>query len=461
MNKIIDYTGLSHLEVCEKNLESITPILNRAYPIDLADFIIDQPTLAKQLLVFNLLIEEKSVLTFEYLPFKIQKVFIEKLPEEKKITLLNALSPDDRTALLEELPSDVVNVLLKHLTPEERALSVQLLGYPKSSVGRLMTPDYIAIKKDWSVREVLDFVRKKGKDSETLNVIYVVDDNGVLLDDLRIREFLLNPLDAKVESLADHKFIALLVTDKVENAIRIFRKYARTALPVIDQKGVLLGIVTVDDIMALSVEEDTEDIQKIGGVAALSEPYIETPFFSLMRKRAGWLIILFVGELFTASAMGFYESEIEQAVVLALFLPLIISSGGNAGSQASTLIIRALALGEISIKDGWTIMRREVLSGLFLGTVLGSIGFMRVSVWGYIFPSYGEHWLLLAGTIFFSVIGVVLWGTISGAMLPLVLDKLGIDPATSSAPFVATLVDVTGLMIYFNIALIILKGTLL
>ncbi|MBA3603641.1 MAG: magnesium transporter [Parachlamydiaceae bacterium] len=461
MNEIVDYTGLSHLEVSEETIETITPILNRAYPIDVADFIIDQTSLEDQLLVFNALTPEKSVLTFEYLSTRIQKIFIRELPEEKKIKLLNALSPDDRTALLEELPPFLVSILLKYLSPEERALSLSLLGYPKESVGRVMTPDYISIKLDWTVQEVLDYIRKKGHDSETLNVIYAVDEKGVLVDDFRIREFLLNPLDTKVEKLSDHKFIGLLVTASIENAILIFRKYARTALPVIDSDGMLLGIVTVDDIMALSVEEDTEDIQKIGGVAALSEPYIDTPFFSLMKKRAGWLIILFVGELLTASVMGHYEEEISQAVVLALFLPLIISSGGNSGSQASTLIIRALALGEISIKNWWIIMKREIFSGLFLGGILGLMGFIRVSLWGMIFLSYGEHWLLIAITVSLSLIGVVLWGTISGAMFPLILQRCGVDPATSSAPFVATLVDVTGLIIFFNIALYVLKGTLL
>lgn len=461
MNEVVDYAGLSHLEVSKETIESITPTLNHAYPIDLADFIIDQSTLDQQLLIFNALEPERKVLTFEYLPFRIQKTFIEELPEDQKITLLNALSPDDRTALLEELPPDLVCLLLKYLSPEERALSVRLLGYPKDSVGRLMTPDYISVKLDWTVQEVLDYIRKKGHDSETLNVIYAVDDKGVLVDDFRIREFLLSPLDSTVGKLADYRFIALHVTDSVENAIRIFRKYARTALPVIDQKGILLGIVTGDDIMALSVEEDTEDIQKIGGVAALTEPYIDTPFFSLIKKRVGWLVILFVGELFTASAMGYYEDEIAKAVVLALFLPLIISSGGNSGSQASTLIVRALALGEITIKDWWRIVKREVTSGLFLGTILGVIGFIRVIIWSQLFSSYGEHWLLIAFTIFLSLVGVVTWGTLSGAMLPLILNRCGVDPATSSAPFVATLVDVTGLIIYFNIALIVLKGTLL
>lgn len=460
MKQLSSYYLLSQLDINKETLASAASLLNRVSPIDLADFIADQPT-QKQFLIFNALTPEKAILTFPYLPFKIQKLFVQAVPSEREVTLLNALPPDDRTALLEELPTDLVNSLLKHLSPEERALSIQLLGYPKNSVGRLMTPDYIAIGITWTVREVLDYIREHGHDSETLNVVYAVDDIGVLVDDFRIRELLLSPLETVMEQLADHKFVCLHVDDSEEAAINTFRKYFRSVLPVIDQRGVLLGIVTIDDILALSTAEDTEDIQKIGGVSALKEPYLDVPFLSMMHKRIGWLTILFLGELLTASAMGYYEDSIAKAVVLALFLPLIISSGGNAGSQASTLIVRALALGEVTFRDYWKIMRREIFSGLFLGTALGCIGFIRVAVWGMVLPTYGEHWLLLAFTIFFSLIGVVLWGTFSGAMLPLLLYRCGFDPATSSTPFVATLVDVTGLIIYFNIALIILHGTLL
>lgn len=451
---------LDELKIDQETIGDAVSLLNRASSIELADFIAEKPA-EEQLLIFNLLTPEKTVSTFPYLPFKIQKRFVQAVPSEREVTLLNALSPDDRTALLEELPTNLVNCLLKHLSPEERSLSIQLLGYPKNSVGRLMTPDYIAIQITWTIREVLEYIRKNGHDSETLNVIYAVDDSGILVDDFRIRELLLNPPDTVMEQLADHKFVFLFVDDSEEVAINKFRKYFRTVLPVIDEKGVLLGIVTIDDILALSTAEDTEDIQKIGGVSALKEPYLNVPFFSLIYKRVGWLMILFIGELFTATTMGYYETEIAQAVVLALFLPLIISSGGNAGSQASTLVVRALALEEIFSRDWWRVLRREIFSGLILGMILGFIGFLRVAIWGNLFHMYGEHWFLVAITIFFSLIGVVTWGSISGAMLPIVLNKCGFDAATSSTPFVATLVDVTGLVIYFNIALIILRGTML
>lgn len=434
-------------------------ILKRS-PSDLAEYI--QTRLEEeQQIIFSQLPDHLAVQTFEYLPFPIQKAVLSNLSTERAGRLLNHLSPDDRTAFLEELPDSVVNQLIKLLSPEERVLTLKLLGYPEDSVGRLMTPDYIAIKKNWTVQQVLDYIRKYGHDSETISVIYIVDNKGVLLDDIRIREFLFAPLDARVSELMDRHFVALSAYDNEEHAIQIFRKYERSALPVVDKKGVLLGIVTFDDIFQLVKEEDTEDIQKIGGMEALKEPYMQTPFFSLMRKRIGWLVILFLGEMLTASAMGFFQNEISKAVVLALFLPLIISSGGNSGSQASTLIIRAMALGEIELRDWWQVMRREILSGLFLGSALGLIGFIRVVTWGLISNMYGPHWFLIALTIFFSLIGIVLWGTLTGSMLPFLLRRLGLDPATSSAPFVATLVDVTGVIIYFSIALFVLQGTLL
>lgn len=451
---------LRQIEFTPNNIHEYLDQLNSALLVDLVNLIESKP-IEQQLLIFGVLSHNAAVTVFPYLPIRIQKEIINTLPSNRIANLLNALPPDDRTALLEELPGDVVSQLLKFLSPKERAISIKLLGYPENSVGRLMTPDYIAIKLNWTVREVLDYIRENGRDSETLNVIYAIDDVGHLVDDFRIREFLLASLNTKIENLADHKFLALNVEDDIQKTINTFRKYDRVALPVIDSKGILLGIVTVDDIIALSSEEDTEDIHRFGGVETLDGPYMEIPIFELIRKRVGWLVILFVGELLTASAMGYFEAEIAKAVVLALFVPLIISSGGNAGSQASTLIIRALALGEITLRDWWRIMRRELLSGVMLGLVLGTIGFFRVTLWSQFSNIYGAHWILIALTVFFSLIGVVLWGTLSGSMLPLILKKCGFDPAVSSAPFVATLVDVTGLVIYFSIAILILQGTLL
>jgi magnesium transporter len=307
----------------------------------------------------------------------------------------------------------------------------------------------------------LDYVRRHGQDSETLNMIYVVDEDGVLIDDIRMRKFLLADPDLRVADLMDDRFTSLKANDDRQTAVNVFRQADLAALPVTDSDGVLIGIVTNDDILDVAEELATEDIQRIGGSEALDEPYMKIAFHQMVRKRAGWLVILFLGEMLTATAMGFFEKEIERAVVLALFVPLIISSGGNSGSQAATLVIRALALGEVRLRDWWRIMRREVFSGLALGSILGGIGFLRITIWSAFSDMYGPYWFLVALTVGVALVGIVLWGTLSGSMLPLILRKLGFDTASSSAPFVATLVDVTGLVIYFSVAAIVLRGTLL
>jgi magnesium transporter len=434
--------------------------LKELVPIEIVD-LIENATEEERILIFNALQSDVASTVFEFLTFPLQKEFLDALPSEQGAKLLNALSPDDRTAFLEELPSEVLKELLKLLSNTERALTLKLLGYPEYSVGRLMTPDYIAIKADWTVAQVLEYVRKYGHYSETISVIYVIDEQGKLTDDMDLKSFLFAAPEAKVSSLTDDKFIALNVNDDQESAIPVFQRFGRSALPVVNNNGVLLGLVTADDILNLITDEDTEDMQKVGGLEALDGPYMETPFFELMQKRAGWLVILFIGEMFTATAMGYYQQEIEKAVVLTLFLPLIISSGGNSGSQASSLIIRALALGEVKLKDWWKIMHREIFSGLFLGSVLGIIGFFRITLWSLFTDMYGVHSTLLAISVGLSLLGVVLWGTLSGSMLPLILKSFKFDPATSSAPFVATIVDVTGVIIYFTIAYLILQGTLL
>ncbi|WP_374950323.1 magnesium transporter [Mucilaginibacter sp.] len=403
----------------------------------------------------------RAVNVFRILDFPTQERIIKKLSGKKVSEIINELPPDDRTAFFSELHGDAVTKLILHLSPADRKEALSLLGYKEDSVGRLMTPDYIAVKKHWDVTRVLAHIRRYGKNSETIDVIYVIGDNGVLLDDIRIREILLVAPETKVNDLMDGRLIALSANDPQEEAINVFRMNNRTALPVTDDDDILLGIVTVDDILWIANEEYTEDIQKIGGTEALDEPYLDINLFRLVKKRVGWLVILFLGEMLTATAMGFFEHAIEQAVVLALFIPLIISSGGNSGSQASTLIIQAMALGEVTISDWWRVMRREILSGLMLGVTLGMIGFLRIAVFSAFSNLYGPHWALVGVTIGFSLVGVVLWGSLAGSMLPLLLKKLGADPATSSAPFVATLVDVTGLIIYFSFAVLILKGTLL
>jgi magnesium transporter len=430
-------------------------------PADVAEVILDLAE-DEQVIIFRLLPNALAADVFEYLDVEAQQQLLRAMAHEQVVAILNEMSPDDRTALLEEMPSAAARQLIKLLTPDERRIAQALLGYPEDSVGRLMTPDFVAVHDDWTVKEVLDHVREFGRDSETLNVIYVVDERGKLIDDLRMREFLLRPFEAKVSDFRDRAFIALKVNDSQEEALNAFRRYDRVALPVVDSNGVLVGIVTSDDMLDVAEEEATEDIQKLGGMEALDEPYTTIPLMRMVKKRATWLIILFLGEMLTATAMQGYNGEIEKAAILAMFLPLIISSGGNSGSQATTLVIRAMALGELRLGDWFRVVRKELLSGLSLGLILGTIGFFRISLWQYLHIfDYGKYHWLVAFTVGVALVGVVLWGTISGAMLPFLLRRCRLDPATSSAPFVATLVDVTGLIIYFNVALFILRGTLL
>jgi len=417
--------------------------------------------LEDQVVTFRVLPRRDAAAVFEYLTRETQETLLKAMAQEDVAALLNEMAPDDRTMFLEELPAAATRQLLTLLTPEERNVAVKLLGYPEGSIGRLMTPNYVAVREHWTIREVLDYVRSHGQDSETLNVIYVVDEHHALVDDIRIREVLLTDPDHHVRDIMDRRYVALKATDDQETAVAAFRQHDRVALPVTDTAGMLIGIVTIDDIIDVAEATVTRDIQRIGGSEALDEPYMRIAFSTMIRKRAGWLTALFLGEMLTATAMQTFEGEISKAVVLAMFVPLIISSGGNSGSQASTLVIRALALGEVGIRDWWRVMRREVLAGLALGSILGAIGFLRISVWSSVSNIYGPHWMLIAITVALSLIGVVLWGTLIGSLLPFLLRRLGFDPATSSAPFVATLVDVTGLVIYFTVAMVVLRGSLL
>jgi magnesium transporter len=435
--------------------EQLHELLDDQNISDVANLIEDMPDYHAR--IIESMSVHRAASVFKILDLNAQKNIIKTLSPTKTAGLLNELPPDDRTDFLEELPSNAVRELIKLLDNEERKITLSLLGYPENSVGRLMTPDYVYVYETNTVQRVLETVRRVGKNSETIDVIYVINEKGELLDDIRIREFILASPDKKVKDLMDDRVISLNAYQDQEEAAEVFRMNNRVALPVVSNSNKLLGIVTIDDILWVAAEEFSEDIQKIGGTQALEQPYLEMPLFSLFRKRVGWLVVLFLGELLTASAMKYFEAEIGRALVLVLFIPLIISSGGNSGSQASTLIIQAMAVGEITTKDWWRVLRREILSGLLLGGVLGLIGFLRIFVWHAISPElYGIHWTRVGITVSATLLGVVLWGTLCGSMLPMVLKKLGADPAVSSAPFVATLVDVTGLVIYFSVALMIL-----
>lgn len=443
-----------------RNFTAIRSLLEPVDAVLLADVLREIP-IRKVLIIFRLMTRRDATKVFSHLPVSYQEGIMEELGDTNVAQILNEMPPDDRTALLEVLPIDIRKKLLDMLTPEERAVASKLLAFPRNSVGRRMTPDYIAVHPDWTIGWTLEHIRNMAMEKETINMIYVIDEKGVLIDDISLKRIILTAPEKKISDIMDYEFRYLNANVDQEIAVEMFKKHDRIALPVVNNERQLIGIVTVDDVLDIQEEEVTEDIQKFGAVEVMKEPYLDVPFFKLVQKRAGWLTVLFLGEMLTATAMGFFEKEIVRAVVLVLFIPLIISSGGNSGSQASTLIIRAMALGEVSLRDWWRIIRREFFVGLALGCILGIIGFSRIALWNLFTNIYGEYWLFIAITIFITLSGVVLWGTLVGSMLPLVLKRLGTDPAVSSAPFVATLVDVSGLVIYFGAAMALLHGKLL
>ena len=429
-------------------------------PVDLADLVSDLRA-ESRVVVFRLLPKDIAAETFSYCEFDTQQDLLHDMAREEVGALLNDMSPDDRTQLFEDLPGNVMSELINSLNAEERSIALALLNWPEDSIGRLMTPDYLIIKKHWTVQQALDHIRNFGKDSETLNYLYVTE-HGTLVDDIHIREVLLASPDALIADIMDENVDSLLVTDDQETAVQAFKKLDRFALPVVDIDNKLLGIVTLDDVLDVAEEQATEEMQRFGAVVALDDPYIDVPIVELIRKRATWLVVLFLGGFLTATAMSAFEKTIDTAVILALFLPLIISSGGNSGSQAATLIVRALALGEVSLSDWWRIMRREITAGFFLGLLLGTLGFGRIMIGEALSGHYNPNVTpYIAAVIFISLVGIVMAGTIAGSMLPLLMKRLGFDPAASSAPFVATFSDVTGIVIYFSIATLLLRGILL
>ena len=399
---------------------------------------------------------------FPYLDTFLQKKIVKTITKARAAFILNELNSDDRIAFYSSLKGVERSTYLDFLNEKEKDAVHDILGYPDNSVARLINTEFATIETQITIAEASEHLRKNHKDTETANVIYVVDNEGKLIDDIPVRRFVLNDPGRKIADILDGHCVSLKMTDTKEDAIIKFKEYDRVVLPVTNNDNLLLGVLTIDDVMDADEQRNTKEIQNFGGVEGLDYPYVKTSFFALIKKRATWLVVLFVGEMFTATAMAYFDAEISKAVVLALFVPLIISSGGNSGSQAATLIIRAMSLKELTVKDWWFVMRREILSGLTLGFILGTIGFIRIAIWQNLhLYNYGPYWLLLALTIFLALIGIVMWGTLSGSMIPIILKKLKIDPATSSAPLVATLVDVTGLVIYFTIAAVILKGTIL
>ena len=431
------------------------------HPADIADQL-TQKSSKDRVLSFLLLAGEAKAEVFPYFDSEIQQELILNLGNEATKELFNELAPDDRTLLLTDFPDSIIKEIINLLDQKEREQALNLLGYESDSIARLMTPHYIQAKKDWTVKRVLESIKIYGKKAETLNFVYVVNDKNKLIDDLRIGQLLMAEDSTLIEELMDKNFIAIRTTEKIEESLAIFDKYDREALPIVTEKGILVGIVTFDDLLEQIEQRDTEDMQKFGSMEELDLSYTKTSLSDLVKKRAGWLVVLFLGELLTASAMGHYDDEIAKAVVLALFVPLIISSGGNSGSQAASLIIRAMALKELQLRDWWYVMKKEFVSGLLLGGILGLLGFIRIVIWQETgIYDYGPYWLSVALSVSTSLLFIVLWGTLSGSLIPFLLRKMKLDPAAASAPFVATLVDVTGLIIYFSVSALFLAGKLL
>ena len=431
------------------------------HPSDIADMVIALPPKHEGIL-FRVLPRELATRVFAYLPHEYQEELLASLSGPEVEQIINNLSDDDRTRLFEALPAEVTRQLLTRLSPDELKSARALLGYPPNKAGRYMTPHYVSISPELTAAQALEHVRRTARNAETLHVVYIVDADGRLVEDIRLGSLVLADPWTPVTDIKDPELVTIPAMADREEVLRVFEKYDRVALPIVDDDQKMLGIITVDDVLDIAERESTIDMQKLGGSEALDAPYLQVGFWAMVRKRGGWLSALFLGEMLTATAMSYFEAEIARAVVLALFVPLIISSGGNSGSQATSLIIRGLAVRDLTLRDWLRVFRREILSGLALGTMLGFIGFLRIALWQHLhITNYGPHYMLVAITVWASLIGVVMFGSTSGSMLPFLLRKLGFDPATSSAPFVATLVDVTGLVIYFTIAALILHGTLL
>ena len=440
----------------------LAEMLSAMRPVDVAEALSRlQPDAAAQLikaLPFDLVVQ-----VFDEPELEGRAEIFEKIDAASAAPLLEAMSADQQADLFRELSQSERDRLAKPLDAPTRQSLALLLRYPPEVAGGIMTTEAVTVPHDWTVEQTLKYIASVGGAKETVYTVYVLDSSQRMVHVVSLRQLMMADRNARVLEVGPQRepLTVKPSTDR-EDVARLLSKYNLLAVPVVDEGGHLLGIVTVDDVIDAIVREQTEDVQKFGGMEALDEPYMEISLLAMIKKRAGWLCALFIGEMLTATAMGFFEGEISKAVVLALFIPLIISSGGNSGSQATSLIIRAMALREVTLRDWWRVASRELPSGIVLGLILGVIGFIRIMLWQQFgWYNYGTHHLLVALTVSSALVGVVTFGSLAGSMLPFVLRRFGFDPASASAPFVATLVDVTGLIIYFSVAVLILRGTLL
>jgi magnesium transporter len=447
----------------DESLVGISHVVADMAPADLA-LLINQLTLVEAATVVSMLPVTRAVELFDDPIMRRRAAILEKLDPQRAAEILSGLSADERTDVIQKMGHHPRHLIVPRIAVEERKELEGLLQYPAHTAGGIMTTEFVQLDPNMIVSEALRHIRSVAREKESIYACYVMQTGtGRLLGAISLRDLVMAELDTPITEVMRKKPVTVDAFDDQEDVAKKISKYNLLAVPVLEKDGNVVGFVTVDDVVDVLIEEGTEDILRMAAVepGALDKPYMQVSLPVMIRKRAGWLVILFLGEMLTATAMGFFEKEIARAVVLALFVPLIISSGGNSGSQASTLVIRALALGEVTLRDWWRVMRREIFSGLGLGVILGSIGFLRITVWSAFSNIYGAHWALVALTVGLALVGIVLWGTLAGSMLPFALRRLGFDPATSSAPFVATLVDVTGLVIYFSVAVLILRGTLL
>lgn len=449
--------GLEH-----GRIDAIVEELKEMHPADIAE-------------VLDHLRPHEATVLHEALGEELAAEVLLELPEDKREAILNTytgkeiaeevidqLDSDDAADVIADLPEDKQEEVLANIEDAEQREEIEeLLTYDEYSAGGLMAKELVKVSVDGSMRDCVKELRALGEDIDNPYVIYVVDQHDRLLGIIPLKKLLTTSLFKPVKDVYEPDFVSVQADEEAETAARLMEKYDLVALPVVDRRGRLIGRITIDDVVDVIREEETEDVQRMAGMEALEDSYMSSSWWEIVKKRVGWLIILFIGESFTATAMSFFEDQIAKAVVLALFVPLIISSGGNTGSQASTLIIRALALGDVTIREWWSVVKREFSVGLILGSVLGIIGFLRVVVWSQFVTVYGEHWLEVGLAVGFSLLGVVLWGNLIGSVFPLILKRFGRDPAVSSAPFVATVVDVTGLVIYFTVASLLLAGIMI
>ncbi|MEL6330339.1 MAG: magnesium transporter [Planctomycetota bacterium] len=454
------------LELIRQNaLREVREALRQLDPTDVAEIlamVIEDHGAEEAAVAFRVLPRDDAGDVFSHLSAEEQEDLIEELGADRAVRAVEAMDPDDRARLLDELPLEVTRRILRSLRPEKRRQVQAILGYAPETVGRLMTPDYVRLRPHWTVDQALAHIRRFGRDAETVHWVYITEPSGKLIDDLHIRRLLLAEPTDTIESLLDGRYAALDANEDREEAVRTLNRYDRTALPVVDGRGLLVGIVTYDDVADVAEEEATEDIHKLGGLGALGQPYLETKTARMLRKRAPWLAGLFAFQLATIAVMGLFDEQLEAVVVLALFIPLIISSGGNTGTQAASMLVRALALEELEPRDWHGVLWRELRTGLILGTLLGLMGVATVvgcHFAGLAPAAEAGVWKLslVVGT---AVAGIVIWGSVAGSLLPLLLQKLGLDPAASSSPLVATLMDISGLTIYFGVASVILASVL-